>query len=231
MREDRDLMEEFEFKPLSDGLGFHQRIQEAKKASVNMINPEVTPTLPRKEDRARAPASSNIDPFAKLNERKKLDFTEVVETKQKQPVTTALPWKATVMDPAAVFLDLMLISAGYLLCLIVLIATTRIDLFANLLQADAQGTILSSLASLGFFLIWLYLSVNRMFLGFTPGEWVFDTRLGTPEQFRTPGYSLKVIARTLITLATGIIFLPTISFLMNKDFLGNWLGLELVKKA
>ena len=72
---------------------------------------------------------------------------------------------------------------------------------------------------------------TRLFLGFTAGEWVFDQRLGKPDQFGQGLYSAKVAFRSFLTIASGFVLFPALSTLFNRDLLGQLMGLELVKKA
>lgn len=228
MKEEKELLEEFEFKPLSEGLGFHQRSPELKKTSVNSAPPEFVIPLPRKEEVVQVPTEP-----VKIKPQIREAFTESpVARKSPQPALEkqTVLYRASTMDPAAVFLDLMLVAAAYLLCLIVMIGTTKIDIFANFTQPDDQGLIFASMLSLFATICFIYLMANRLFLGYTPGEWVFDQRLGTPEQFNRGGYTWKLFVRSLLVVGTGLIPIPLLSFALNKDLLGRWLDLELVKK-
>lgn len=78
---------------------------------------------------------------------------------------------------------------------------------------------------LGFF----YLVTLRTFLGFTFGEWSCGLRLGDLKQRLQRLYGLKVIARTMLIFATGVITLPLLSLLFGRDIPGIWLGLSLIQ--
>jgi hypothetical protein len=88
-----------------------------------------------------------------------------------------------------------------------------------------------SLAALFVGTAWIYLVVNRVFLGCTPGEWVFDQRLGMPEETGTAFYCLQIIVRTSLIVLSGMVIFPLISAVLNQDVLGRWLGIEMMKKA
>jgi hypothetical protein len=77
----------------------------------------------------------------------------------------------------------------------------------------------------------IYLSLNRIFMGATPGEWAFDQRVGTPADLSSGFFYLKVAARSALVIATGFIVFPVLSALMNKDFAGKITGARLLKKA
>ena len=251
-----DSFEEFEFKPLTEGLGFHKkspakqpaRPEAAKKSlfrgqitdSDVYIQPELSSPLPRKEAKRDAPLelkkestllpeTDTVDEILKtLHSKKKITQTANNKISNTPKVEKFLP---SSWDFSASLLDTMLIFALSLLCLIVLLLVTQIDLFANLSNPDQEYVLYGSLVALFATMSWIYLVANRLFLGFTPGEWVFDQRLGTYQQFGTIGYALKVCLRSLIVIGTGLVVFPIISFIMNKDIVGKALGLELFKKA
>ncbi len=73
---------------------------------------------------------------------------------------------------------------------------------------------------------WLYLVVMRTFMGASLGEWSCQLRLGQPAQRIKTDYILKVIARTTIILATGIIVMPLLSLIFKCDLVGEITGLH-----
>lgn len=78
-------------------------------------------------------------------------------------------------------------------------------------------------------LCFFYLTIARSFLGFTIGEWACGLRLGALKQRLHRFYSLRVIARTLITFVTGIVSLPILSLLVGRDLAGWIVGLPLIE--
>jgi hypothetical protein len=235
--------DEFEFKPLTEGLGFHKKSQDkplaapktALKFQNEMPDLAIQSPLPRKgfdsttSLKKQPPSNNTVDEILKtLNEKKSVDFT-AEKSKLREPAP--IVYKTTPWDISASLLDAMLVIAATLLCLILLLVVTRVDLFANLYHPDAQGMVYISLVALVVSVSWIYLVGHRVFLGFTPGEWVFDQRLGKPEQFGTSEYAIKAIVRSTVVLLTGFIVFPVLSFIMNTDYLGKLTGLELVKRA
>jgi len=273
-----DQTDDFQFKPLTDGLGFHRKSETQKKFALESVdlstlrpasprklaeldttlelisqdlaergydtqNTSFTPTLPRKAPaipkeaaqplQTKTSANPTVDEILKtLHDKRKLEFGE--RTTPRNRISTEVgpaTFKNTTVEFSAALLDLMLITAANLLCLITLLVVTKVDLFANLFNPNSQNVIFVSLLAMFAAITWIYLVANRAFLGFTAGEWVFDQRLGTPEQLTETSYSLKVAARSLIVIATGFVLIPLVSTLVNRDILGRWMGLELVKKA
>ena len=255
-----DPFEEFEFKPLTDGLGFHHRSQPEKAdfplknpaqgptakidfalelMAPDMTTPQIQPALPRKPENKPAaskvptsPVNSTVDEILKtLGERRKYDFEEKSTAKaiyQTPSIETFIP---SSFEFSAALLDGMLIVASYLAAMIVLLVVTKVDLFGTLLNADEESMIYLSLFGIFTMVTWVYLVATRLFLGFTPGEWVFDQRLGQPEQLGTAPYSLKVALRSILVVATGFIVIPLLSMISRRDLLGRLMGVELVRKV
>ena len=215
----KDPFDEFEFRPLSDGLGFYKKPQTAAAGF------ELREPLPRKNT-----PKVSID----FQEGPPVPPPQIPDFK---PIVTAAPepekklWVTSIWEPGAVLLDALLLAALFLMSLIALILTTRVDFFASLSSPDPAKWVYWSLAGLGFFLIFTYLTMTRLFLGATLGEWVFDQRLGTPKDFVKPMYPVQTILRSFLITVSGIVVLPMISFAINSDLLGRWLGIELVRKA
>lgn len=232
--------DDFQFRPLTDGLGFQGK-EVPKKAQPLFQNSdfadlEVRAPLPRKPfdlDETPTPQktpASTVDEILKtLNEKRSFDFNEKGRDilRQEAPIQ----YKKTTWEISASLLDGMLVTALTLLCLISLLMITKVDLFANLYNPDSQYMIYWGLGALVATITWSYLVFTRLFMNATPGEWVFDQQLGTHQQQGTLGYSMKVLLRSTVVVATGLIIFPILSLLMNRDLLGRMMKLELVRKG
>ncbi|MFV8257537.1 metalloendopeptidase [Bdellovibrio bacteriovorus] len=260
-----DPFEEFEFKPLTDGLGFHKKKQAnpapeesfvatpriKKDQGLELIEESSTdplrPPLPRKKATTTSlpptpggltevggdgTSSAAVDEILKtLQKNRRLDFDKST-AKQKITGTAAKEeFKKTTFSFSAALLDGMLVVAASLLCMIILLVVTKVDLIGNLTNPDSQGMIYLATFSLFAGVSFIYLTVNRIFVGCTPGEWAFDQRIGRPEELNKAAYSLKVVARSLVVIATGFVILPILSVLFNKDITGSITGAQLFKKA
>ena len=73
-----------------------------------------------------------------------------------------------------------------------------------------------------------YLVILRSYLGFTLGEKTFNIRLGVYQERFLLSYPFRVILRTLIILGTGIITLPLLSWLFERDLAGDITQLKIV---
>jgi len=242
-----DPMDEFQFKPLTEGLGFHKRTEQNPEPKALKAAPaqfkldpaasnDISSPLPRKTTRTEKiqplnnPQSSVDDILKTLHQKRKVDFTENAPARQSLREKTPDVYVQSYWDFSASLLDMMLFIAANLACLIVLLLVTQVDLFSNILNPDANYMIYFSLAALFMGISWIYSVAHRVFLGFTPGEWVFDQRLGTPEQMHKGHYALKSMARSTLILVTGLITLPLLSAFMKRDLVGQWLGVTLVRK-
>lgn len=262
-----DPFEEFEFKPLTEGLGFHKKkAATPAKAETPAMDPfaknlikdqgleliedpsidPLRPPLPRKKASATQPlpatpggltevggdGSAAVDEILKtLQKNRRFDF----ENGKQKVSATATPakeeYKPTTWSFSAAMLDAMLVIAASLLCMIILLVITKVDLITNLTNPDAQGLIYVATASLFATVSFIYLTLNRIYLGWTPGEWAFDQRVGKPEELNSASYSLRIVARSLVVIFTGFIVLPILSAILNKDLAGSLTGARLYKKA
>lgn len=250
-----DPFEEFEFKPLTEGLGFHQK-ETPKPAVTPALKPQLqkgldfmetpaesntplTAPLPRRELRKEpaatpAPVISPVDDILNnLQKNRKmeieLDRKHRQELRQSQKRTET--WKTSSPKFSPMLLDSMLITAASLLCLIIMLIVTRVDLITNLSNPDTGGLIYLSTMALFAGVAFIYTVVHRVFLGFTPGEWAYDLRVGRPEQQGQAVFALKVIARQILITFTGMFLLPLIGWILGRDLAGSLTGLSLHRKV
>lgn len=253
-----DPFEEFEFKPITEGLGFHNKKnttppprrdqdfsfveetisekQQPSSAAFLVKNP-----LPReataqtnqfrmRDDISQNRTTETVDEILRtLNEKKKYDFKEGSHSLRQENAPIQL--KASRPEVSAALLDMMLVTASFLVSMIILLVVTKVDLISNLLNPDDGGEIY--LGTLGLFAViaWTYLVANRIFAGCTAGEWVFDQQVGQNSQIGAAGYSLKVALRSLLVVATGFITLPALSMIFGLDLTGKLSGTQIYKKV
>lgn len=246
-----DPMDEFQFKPLTEGLGFHKKKDTSgsttkgaglslnlKQAEASMGDLNLTYPLPRKTPRRETlgggtnsvPNTAVDDILKTLNEKRSVDFADAKKAKASLRETPVASFKSSYFDVSAGILDAMLVVAAVLACLIVLLLVTQIDLVGNLTNPGENFMIYFALLGLVASISWIYLVAHRAFLGATPGEWVFDQQLGSEADQKKAIYGLKVAARSLIVVATGFILFPALSLLFKKDLLGSVFNLSLLKK-
>ena len=250
--------DEFQFKPLTKGLGFHPKKESTTPApasspslmpttprmgtksftQTNPVNPTqsstmkaqtATPTmtpaprslrldtpLPRPETRKTptqpSPQNQTVDNILKnLNEKNRsLNFQDKGQNLS--------PYLQTAPSLAAGFLDLLLITALSLLYLMTLIFTMKVDLIKSI----TDGGLEVWLSTAGVFIVvgFVYYVTQRMFVGYTLGEWAYEQRLGLPEEMKKPTYSLKVFYRQVLIMVTGVVIIPLVSWAVGRDMGG-----------
>jgi hypothetical protein len=232
--------DDFEFKPLTKGLGFHPK----KEASVSLpSNPGrsssgSTPALPK----APASASRPLVTPRSLKLETPLPRPETKRTPTPSPSTQAVetilknlndknrslsfqdkgpqmsPFVQTTPSLAAGFLDALLIVALGLVYLMTLILTLKIDLIKTLTEGDGPIWLATGAVFLG--VSFVYTLSQRMFFGFTLGEWAYEQRMGLPEELKKPGYGFKILARQILILGTGVFIVPLLSWAFGRDLAG-----------
>lgn len=273
-----DPLEEFEFRPINEGLGFHRKQksnQNSVSSSVSFQMPNSTITnsptssasttltsrpmqaanagglssspfqkaLPRNEMKNEISAKKSIsfqvptiedDSIAKaqtavneilknLNQKRQLDFVSETE-KQKVQLKKSKPMLF------ATVLDAMLITAAFLMTLILMLSITKIDMILNLTHPETSGMVYVATFALFAMVTFIYMVVNRSILGYTPGEWAFDQQCGQNDENENIMFIMKIAFRTILVMATGFITLPFMSYLFNKDMAGDFSGAQLYKK-
>jgi hypothetical protein len=265
-----DPFEEFEFRPINEGLGFHRKQKnQSVSASATEFTTRATPSngadvatqsqfrtpaatstqnafsaplprhemrdevrkdlgvkfqIPNIEDDSIAKAQTAVNEILKnLNQKRHMDFASENE-KVKHDLKKSKPYFF------ASILDGMLILAAFLLSMIVMLAITKVDLFMNLSHPETSGFIYMATVGLFFSITFIYMVVNRAFIGFTPGEWAFDQRCGSEEQMHSLMFIPRLAFRTALVMVTGFVTLPVLSYLFNKDVAGLIAGVNLFKK-
>lgn len=220
-------MDEFEFKPITEGLGFNKA-----KSKANSKSKAETPLFERSSLDIDVPLPAKKDSkvvvdeiLNSLSERKNLDF---LNEKQTSKAAATEKIQTTLIEVPAAILDFLLVAAISLSAVIGLLVTTEIDLM-TVLTASEDPLIYLPLILVFASMSWSYLVATRMYMGQTVGEWVFDQRVGSNEVQKHATYGLRIAARTTLTIATGFILIPLVSLIIGKDFLGRWLKVELMK--
>lgn len=72
-----------------------------------------------------------------------------------------------------------------------------------------------------------YIVMLRILLGRSIGEWACGLRLGDFVERKSRTYPVRVILRSILVFSTGLILLPLVSLLMERDLTGRIVGLEL----
>lgn len=222
MKNDQEFPDDFQFKPLTEGLGFHPKKQVEYKSEPKVepkvelrMKPSILDTpLPRPrpiETPKLNPTNVAVDGLLKnlQDKNKSLKFEDKSKTQS--------PFIHTYPSLAAGFLDMLLIISLSLFYMMAMTFTLKMDLIRIL--ADGSEDVILATAALFIGVGFTYYLAQRLILGFTVGEWAYEQRLGLPEEFKQ-GYSLRVLFRLGLHLITGIILIPLISWALERDLAG-----------
>lgn len=233
--------DEFQFKPLTEGLGFHKKSMELPKdfnAEVIASMPTQTGILPKPKNNLGAPLTSPAKPVAPKPAVSKPTTTVA------KPMA-AVAWNATLANkdfaetktpvrlqeiasnwPAS-FFDMAMVAGITLLFSAVVFALIQVDLTVLIESLQTDFGLQSSTVAVVIAVLEIYTVATRTFFGKTLGEWVFDSRLGTPAEQATFSYPFKVAWRTFVIAFTGFFILPTLSSLIGEDLAGMLSGVKL----
>lgn len=222
MKLDQDFPDDFQFKPLTEGLGFHPKKQNEPTAKVSTpvfetkVKASLLETpLPRPKPTPKSPTQTiqqqTVDGLLKTLQDKNKNLK--IEDKTK----TLSPYIHTSPSLSAGLLDWLLIVSIGLFYMMLVTMTLKMDLIKLISQGGA-GVLLST-AGLFLTVGFIYYVAQRIFIGYTIGEWAYEQRLGLPEEYKN-GYSIRVFSRQLIIMLTGIILLPLLSWIVQRDLAG-----------
>jgi len=295
-----DPFDEFEFKPLTDGLGFHKKSVSLKEGlkRTGVIEDQlhtVPVSMPKGflEDAPKVGAKRHSfdDVLSALEKTplsrsatKDLQFTEALpresdrrqatEVEMPRPVQSPFPSIDSYKTPApqplgkvpaitqeklpqdksatgtrrgaadsplrklvpasmsfsSALLDLIIVMAFTMVFVIALLSVTKVDL--NLVIKNLERDLMTqvSLAVLFVTVMQMYVVIARSFFGRTIGEWTFDLQLGNDEEQKSESYPLRVAGRCLINIVTGLIVLPLISLILDRDIAGWLSGVRLYRQ-
>lgn len=184
--------------------------------------------LPRQPSHTPVPTPSPVVPEKIKKESQvknglfqRLDFTEGTQfmggPQRRGRLKLALwTWASMVVDHCLI----MAMTCLFLLTGSLILKTT-LKIFIRTQDFIQAGVLLYVLLSVAYFVI------VRSFLGATVGEQSCGLRLGAPSERFKKSYSLKVLARSILILFTGIVILPLLSLFLGKDLTGKLTGLSI----
>lgn len=191
------------------------------KMQQNQINPQIDRETPNKPQTPhRQPSVPRTDLF------RRVDFSDNATgfhggSSKRTGIRLAMwTWLSAAVDT----LMMIAMSCFFVIAFSLLMKTSARDV----VQFVWQDITLTKLF-IGAFLLsfWMYMIFLRSFNGATIGEWTCSLRLGQPWQRMQSGYILKVLARTTLIMATGIIAVPLISLLLKRDLAGEISGVKI----
>jgi len=214
--------DDFEFKPLTDGLGFHKKIIDLKEHP-EKFEPldKPAPGKPVHQSESKAPlwnAALKSKDFIEKKVSKTPKSAPPVKPLTLEPVATS--WPAAIFDSTMVLGLLLIFSA-------VIFAVTGIELNQLIEMLQTEGTAQFGALVLLFSIYEIYTVTCRTFFGKTVGESVFEYRLGSREAQQKVLYPLQVAWRSFAIALTGFVILPLLSSLLKQDLAGILSGVTL----
>ena len=288
-----DPFDEFEFKPLTEGLGFHKKslnLKDGLKSSgvldaelqglplsvPNGLLEEAPKVSGKKHTFEDVLSALEKTPLNRSATQAGLQFTEplprekqkAMEVEVPQPLQSPFPQPSAYKGPAPVpvtarstetpkssvgtrrgaadspprrlvpvsvsfasaVLDGIIVFALALVFLIALLAVTKVDLSVVMNNLNKDHMTQISLGVLLIAVMQMYVIIARSFFGRTLGEWTFDMQLGQDKEQTSQGYPLRVALRCLLNTITGLVVLPLISAILNRDLAGQPSGVQLYRQ-
>ena len=309
-----DPFEEFEFKPITEGLGFHKKKSDMKKQTESIslsedlvrqtdlpgevpdglleeslkkprnqaeaykdlmktlrrdVEPEdlaarnqsveddldLSEPLPRRTDSQRYSAEMNLEvelPDIKQEEIVPMsDMPDIIdgptsaepsfEDKKNALIDTAAVRRGATNSPksklvkapvsfAAAILDFVLVIALAGMFLVSLLLITKVELQSVYFNFQTDMFTRASLGVLLIAVMQMYVVVARSFFGRTLGEWTFDYQMGNDKDIEATLYPIKIVWRSLVTVLTGLLLLPILSFIFQTDIAAKLTGVQLYKQ-
>jgi hypothetical protein len=225
MANKNDFDDDFEFKPLTDGLGFHKKVIDLKE--ISDVQPQKAPI--KKPVSASQSQTHNLwTPTLKTKEFAESKKSKAVvvgggaatsrDSVNLEPVATG--WPAAIFDSTMV-LGLMLIFSA------IIFAITKIDLSQLMEMLQSEGSAQFGAIVLLTSVYEIYTVTSRTFFGKTVGESVFEYQLGNSQAQDRAIYPLQVAWRSLVIAMTGFVVLPLLSTIINQDLAGLLSGVSL----
>lgn len=131
---------------------------------------------------------------------------------------------------SSALVDAVTVTALSMIFLAALVSVTQIEVSAVMASAKTDLAAQIALAVLFLAVMQIYLILGRSFFGRTLGEWTFDVQLGEDQQIEKATYPIRVLFRSILNVATGLVALPILSFIVRRDIAGLVTGLRLYRQ-
>ncbi|UYL08261.1 RDD family protein [Bdellovibrio sp. SKB1291214] len=127
----------------------------------------------------------------------------------------------------ASFIDaliLLAISCAFLVLFSLLMKTPANAVIKIFFRSESNIMLLAQLYAVS---AWVYLIATRVLTGSSIGEWACNIRLGQPHERMETRYVWRVLKRSTLIVATGVVVLPALSLILGGDLTGKLCGLRL----
>jgi hypothetical protein len=199
------------------------------------------PTAPALPVPTVAGASSSNSPYReRLDESFARAFPRLESNTEKRTNTFAESrsgaqaiegYAALPLHVGAAVLDTMVVTGMSTFLMVFIVLITHVNLWGLMTNPQTDGSTVAHLVLLFVAVLNIYLLTARSFFSCSLGEWAFDLQVGTDADQKRLIYPLQVAGRTLALTFTGLIVLPILSKLFNRDLLKPITGLQLYHKT
>lgn len=217
-------------------------IREALKPLDTSV--KLSTTLPRHGDKKkisameteinRTPDRSDRDPLANINfqvpARDMIDTPPTTGMRRGASDSLIRPLVPISFNFASAAIDGVIVLALSMIFLATLVSVTGIEVNSVLMTATVDAAAQIALGVLVVAVMQLYLVLARSFFGRTIGEWTFDVQLGEDAQIEQPSYPIRVVVRSFLNMATGLVVLPIVSAVFGRDLAGQLTGIKLFRQ-
>lgn len=208
---------------------------DRNRSSINPLNKPISEN-PRTEIHRRKPSVVPVKKESRVDQifknKRSWEFAESTGFRS-GPLSNKKNYKLILWSFVAAFIDLLILtslSSFFILSFKLIVKTSVAPLLHDL---SLGGHI--HMAGIAFFSLvflmasWFYLTLSRVFLGATIGEWSCGICLGHPAARGSAEYFFKVLARSTIIVLTGLFVLPIVSLFFGKDLVGELVNLKLME--
>jgi hypothetical protein len=237
-REFTDLLKALE-KPIGGSVGPSRMELKTRSEGVKVTEPLPQPGSHKKRAGSASAEmemprpESPIFPSLKIQRPARSPLNKAIENAglkrgaADSPVT--MLERAPVAIPSAI-LDGIVVFALSLVFLVALMTVTKVDLAALVFRTGLDVPTRFAFCALFASVMMMYVVISRSFFGRTLGEWTFDYQMGDDQQHKSAAYPLRVLLRSILVFATGLIVLPLLSLILNRDLLAPPSGLQLYRQ-
>ncbi len=234
--------DDFEFKPINEGLGFHKKVielkeemEQARAQSIPQAQSEESfrslkdPTIKFYEEldrdtfdsirsRTQTSVESKIDETTIESIKEETQLEKPIEKPRLEMTQRKEIFAAPALGPF--FLDFLVTLGLISLFAVPLLTITEVDPVTVMLNSRGDLATQISIGLLVLSVLNFYLIVSRSFFSSTVGEWAFDLAIGRSSQRNSALYPFRILWRCMVMTLTGIFILPILGLIVRRDLLG-----------
>lgn len=194
-----------------------------KERSLPEFDDSVEINPPQEIERVRLPRNKQSQDLFQQRPKYNWDYVQIgggSTRKRRGYVLSFWTWLAAIIDG----LVLTSLSGFFIVGFTLVMKTTITETF---LKAHGSFPMWKEFVMVYVLASWVYMISTRILMSASLGEWACDIRLGQPHERFSRSYGLRVILRSTLIVATGMVTLPVLSLLLGRDIPGDLAGIKL----